>query len=129
MKFNKKFDRDFNFYLENSEKFNFCGEEIVVSSIDLQNGRSAKECFYFLDSLGKMLPCCEPEIFKKIITCKKSINLHLKMWADGWYDMLEPVEYYLNEFNGHIPKWVKKSLLKQKNKVGFKLHKNLFKQK
>jgi len=58
-----------------------------------------------------MVPCKEPELLKEVITCKKSINLHIKMWVDGYEDMMMGIEEYMKEFIDP-PIWVYNSFIK-----------------
>ena len=93
------------------EKFCFAGVEVPTPEFN-DGGRSAKEAFYIFDSTGKLPPCSQPSLLKAAITCKKAINLQLKMWVEGFEDMLEPVEYYMAEFF-QPPNWVEKSFRRQ----------------
>lgn len=112
MKFSKKFNRDYEFYLQNRDTFTFCGVGVEVKG-DLENGVSAKQSFQSFDTDGKVLPTNEPDLLKSIIVCKKSINLHIKMWVEGYDEMMEGVEFYLNIFVGDPPPWVEQSFRKQ----------------
>lgn len=113
-KYSLAFERDWEFYLKNSDKFTFCGENIEWP-FDV-NGLSAKECFFIYDSRGEIKKSCEIELLIKILTTKKAINLQIKQWAEGMYDMGEPIEYYLKEFI-EAPHWVEDGLRKQKLKA------------
>lgn len=111
--FGESFDRDWEFYFTNKEKFNFSGslpEEFIE---DLEEGYTGKECFYVYEAQGIKLSCKELKLLQEIVNCKRSVNLHLKMWSEGFSDMCEPIDYYLNEFIGQIPDWVKLSLKNQ----------------
>jgi hypothetical protein len=110
----RRFERDFLFYTQNRHKFSFCGIHIQVQE-DPQ-GVSAKEAFYALDTHGRQLPCREPNLLKEIITCKKSINLHIRSWAEGWTDVCEPLDTYLSEFT-NPPEWIERALGEQVVKV------------
>ena len=80
---------------------------------DPENGVTAKKAFHSFDTMGKSLPTNEPELLESILKCKKSINLHIKMWIEGYDDMMEDVEYYMKLFNGEPPSWVEDSFRKQ----------------
>ena len=112
MKYSKNFNRDYNFYLPNKGIFTFSGDRVDVP-VDMENGVSCKESFRSWDSMGKILPTKEPELLKSVIICKKSINLHIKMWVEGYGEMMEGVEFYMDLFQGEPPQWVENSFLKQ----------------
>ena len=116
MKYTKKFNRSYDFYLQNIDRFTFSGEQVTVLE-DLENGVSCKESFHSLDTYGKMLPTNQPKLLRSIIICKKSINLHIQMWVDGFEDMMEGIDYYTNLFEGNsTPTWVEKSFRRQLQK-------------
>jgi hypothetical protein len=68
------------------------------------------------ETKGEKLSCNDLVLLQELITSKGSINLHIKMWVDGWYDMLEPIGYYLDSFIGPVPEWIKNSILNQLRK-------------
>lgn len=106
----KPWELDFEFYLANSEKFVFFGSGLDERDFnDSLTGKTAKEAFKFLDSEGKVIPCKEIDILKKVITCKKSINFNIKQWSEGYPEFGEPIETYINEFI-NPPAWVEKAL-------------------
>ncbi|MEH2086127.1 hypothetical protein [Nostoc sp.] len=109
MKYSPQFERDYQFYLKNAEKFNFAPYQPIVEVSD--TGKDAKHCFWRLDSTGKLLPCSEPELLRSLLICKKSLGFHLKMWAEGFEEMGEEVDYYMSEFISP-PKWVRVALEK-----------------
>ena len=111
VKLSAKFNRDWDFYFGNREKFNFPGVEVPIPEFD-SGGMPAKEAFYIFDSTGKLPPCSQPGLLKAVITCKKAINLQLKMWVKGFLDMGEVIEYYMAEFF-QPPNWVEKSFRNQ----------------
>lgn len=87
-------------------------EDVIIPD---ENGFSAKECFWLWDSQGKVEPCREPELLKSILKCKGSINLHIKMWAEGIHEgtlfKFEFEEDFMKEFE--LPDWVKISVYNQ----------------
>ena len=109
MKYSKNFERDYQFYLTNAQKFNFAPDQPVIE--ESSDGKDAKYCFWKFDSTGEMLACNEPEILRALIICKKSVNFHLKMWASGFTDMEMNIDEYLAEFISS-PAWVKVSFEK-----------------
>lgn len=119
MHYSNNFERDFNFYNDNKEKFTFCGEEVLSFPYD-KNGLSAKDVFYKFDSTGKLLPTKEPELARLLLQCKKAINFQIKQWVEGYDDCLIGREEYLNEFIGEYPEWINKSFINQR----FKYYKN-----
>lgn len=84
MKYSKNFERDYNWYLKYKDRYTFDGTIDTADKVrvDLENGKSAKECFYVYDSRGKVIPTSEPELLFQIHKCKGSINFNIKMWAE-----------------------------------------------
>jgi hypothetical protein len=115
MKYTKNFNRDYQFYLDNSNNFSFAADYYPIITLDTK-GKSAKECFWLLDSQSISVPCSQPEELTKVLLCKKSVNFHIKLWAENYLDILEPIEYYLEEFIDP-PDWIEKSLVNQINKL------------
>lgn len=121
MKYSKRFQRDYAFYLANRDRFSFdgCaeyvnkkGESLIQESSD---GCSAKEAFYAYDSKGEINPTCEPGLLEELYRCKGSINLHISMWAEGRAEGTFPgveFEEYAKEV-GLLP-WVVDAVEKQK---------------
>lgn len=95
-------------------KFTFCGSSVESLDYD-ENGFSAKEVFYAMDSTGDRLPCREPELLRKVIIFKKSLNFHIKLWVDGFEDMRMGIDEYMSEFIDP-PSWVRKSFENQLKK-------------
>jgi hypothetical protein len=99
MKYSKEFERDYEWYLKNLDTFNFDGANTYINKKGLdiivpnEEGLTAKECFYLYDSQGIIEPCREPELYKQLLKCKGSVNLHIKMWAEdrakGYLPLLE----------------------------------------
>lgn len=86
-KFSDNFERDYDFYLKNLDNFKFCGTHTPkYEPIPDPNGKSAKEVFHSIDSSGKNLPTSEPELLKRLLATKASVNFHIKMWAEGRVD-------------------------------------------
>ncbi len=111
-KYSEKFEKDFNFYLNNKDKFKFAG--IVIDSFKFVfDGADAKLAFWTLDSKGKEVPCSEPELLREILICKKAINLQILMWAEGQDDCWIPISELLESFKGEIPEWVEKAIRNQ----------------
>lgn len=118
MKYNKNFERDYNFYLINIDNFKFSGKNLKDNLIYSETGKSAKETFYIFDSNGKIKPCFEIDILEKILNCKASINLHIKMWAEGWAECTlheDEILEIINDYN--CPEWVYKAIIVQKDKI------------
>jgi hypothetical protein len=142
--FSPQFERDYTFYLSNKDTFTFAGtnvkrdygiqfpgepepiekdddgnDQVVPFSIPYSpTGKSAKVCFYQLDSEGKCKTCSEPELLMEILRCKSSINLQIKIWAQSraeWtlakFELQEYMEFY------KAPDWVFKAIENQKLKI------------
>lgn len=108
--YSERFNEDYQFYTDNKDKFTFCGQELRVCVLE-EKGVDAKEAFYIYDTHGSIAGCKEPEAFRDIIRCKKSINWQIKQWVEGFYCMCEPFSYYTKEFI-NPPYWVEESLKK-----------------
>lgn len=114
-KYSDQFETDWNFYLQNKDKFIFCGEDVLLWEYN-EKGNTAKECFYKFDSTGKKTPCTEPALLRAIVICKKSINWHIKQYAEGCADGLFFFNELINEFISP-PEWVEKALRNQTNRI------------
>lgn len=115
MKYSKRFERDYNFYIKNLERFSFCGKKdnefidkkgnpIVIYD---DEGINAKEAFYVYESRGEICKTNEPELLLALHRCKASINLHINLWAEGRRDGTFPrIEWknYAKEIG--FPVWV-----------------------
>lgn len=138
--FSPAFERDYTFYLSNKDTFTFAGSDLKKDygiqfpgepePFDEEGkplpftvpysatGKSAKVCFYQLDSEGKCKPCSEPELLVEILRCKASVNLNIKIWAQSRaeytlskVELLEYIEFY------KAPEWVLKAIENQKLKI------------
>lgn len=87
MKFSKKYERDYEFYYKNRKNFIFCGTRVPkYQAIFDENGKSAKEVFYIIDSTGKNSPTNEPELLNELLLTKASVNFQIKQWREGFLD-------------------------------------------
>lgn len=93
-KYNKNFERDFNFYFRmrniydfdgSLNYFNNKGNEIVIYD---KSGVNAKEAFYQYDSNGKITPTKHPNLLCILLKVKGSVNLHIKMYAEDRANLL-----------------------------------------
>jgi hypothetical protein len=142
--FSPQFERDYTFYLSNKDEFTFAGTdtkkdygiqfpgepEPIEKDEDGKDvtvkfpipysptGKSAKVCFYQLDSEGKCKPCSEPQLLVEILRCKASVNLNIKTWAQSRaeftlskFELLE----YLEQCKA--PEWVFRAIENQKLKI------------
>ena len=122
-KYSDNFERDYKFYYENIKHFNFCGTLTPkFKAIEDVNGKTAKEVFYLIDSTGKNYSTCEPKLLNELLTCKASVNFHIKQWAEGRADGTLPyhefagngetleweVEITKHKYFGWLPNWIKK---------------------
>lgn len=116
-RYSSNFERDYQFYLLNLDRFDFSGNPYIQVKYD-KNGKDAKHCFWKYDSTGKVLPCVDPELFQKLVTCKGSVNLHIEMWAEGranGISMRFEFEEYLKEINA--PEWILTAMDRQTYKL------------
>ena len=87
MKYSKKFEDDYKFYLRVKDVFNFDGSDCYINKkgIDIiqhdVKGKTAKECFYLYDSNGIIAKTSEPFELRELLKTKGSVNLHIKMYA------------------------------------------------
>jgi hypothetical protein len=117
-KYSKKFEEDWSFY--NRQVFDLLSKNI--KNIGDENGHSAKECFFHLDSSGQFLPCREKELLQKIVNSKVSFNLQIKMWAEGIADLtldIEELREYCEYFQ--CPHWAFSAVINQASSIISKL--------
>jgi hypothetical protein len=104
MKYSKGFERDYQFYLSNLDKFNFCGTLNPNFEAIINGELSAKECFFFIESQGKNYPCSEPLLLNKLLLCKAGINFQIKQWAEARQEGTLPlVEFSKNAIYSYYP--------------------------
>ena len=139
-KFSPQFERDYTFYLVNKNHFTFPGSyikkdygiqfnedkekidkdgNVVPFNIPFsKKGKSAKVCFFSLDSTGKSKSCSEPELLVEILTCKAAVNLQIKIWAQSRAEYtisLSEIKEYMDFYKA--PDWVLKAIENQKLKI------------
>src|SRR5690348_16365156 len=126
MKYSKRFERDYDFYIKNLDFFDFCGKKdsefvdkngnsLVVFDDD---GVSAKEAFYGYESFGKILKTKEADLLLRLHKCKASINLHIEMWSEGRAEGTLPrIEFDTFAKASGFLKWIVKAVESQKWKV------------
>lgn len=108
MKYSDNFVRDVRFYFRNRHRFVFFGG-VVRQPPYSRKGVSGIEAFRLFDSNGRLVPTKHPRLFVALMRTKKSINWHIKEWADGFEDMFESVLYYVYQFVDPPP-WIRCSL-------------------
>ena len=123
MKYSKKFEQDYNWYLSVSELFNFDGCDCYINKKGKDviqydsDGLTAKECFYLYDSRGETRKTKEPKELHLLLKTKGSVNLHIKMYAeDRAKGRLPKIEFesMVKEFNA--PDWFYDAVENQKYK-------------
>ena len=87
------------------------GHEVGIDIQGDPEGYTGLECYFMLDSQGKILPCREIEKLKKVMRGKQSWNLQVKMWAEDIGMLLMPEE--LHEYCKGLPDWIEKATLNQ----------------
>lgn len=111
--YSKNFERDFEFYQNNLDLFDFSGSPAPGVVYDPE-GPSAKRCFHIFDSEGKLKPCSEPELLSRLLLAKASVNWHIKAWAEGRADGTFPgIEFYPFLESIGAPDWVTKAVNRQ----------------
>ena len=130
MKYNKNFERDYDFYLSCKDIFTFAGEDLK-NKIQFPNdqnseyefpyhekGNTAKKCFYLFDSNGKKSSCSEPELLLQLFNCKVAVNLQIKIWSEAIAngdELFSEISSYLEELSA--PDWVIKAVKNQSLKI------------
>lgn len=120
MKFSKRFNNDFSWYLKVRNVYNFDGHGPRTIQYD-RKGLTGKKAFYYFDTYGKLESTKHPELLQRLLQTKGSINLHIKMYAEGRAEGTLP----LNEFeeiceNIKAPDWFYFAVERQKNKIYMK---------
>lgn len=102
--------RDIAFYERSADIFNFAGRPAPQFPYD-PAGLEAPECFQLFDSTGQIRPAREPERVARMVVAKASINLHIKMWAQG----ISMGLFHPSEFRNFLapcdpPDWIWKAI-------------------
>ena len=117
MQYSNTFERDWSFYLNSQQIFTFCGKtdrELWQKVVSCSTGKTAKECFYSLDSKGKVVPCSEPDILYVVLRTKAAVNLQIAQWAEMVAGgVLWPFEMKEIDHIYQLPDWVIKAVYKQ----------------
>jgi hypothetical protein len=123
VRYSPSFERDWTFYLNSRSTFEFCGktdEEIKAKIIPDPSGRSAKECFLFLDGRGEIVPCSEPDLLFEVLRVKAGINWQIRQWAEMLSGgVLMPSELVECRDAYHLPPWVLGGVLGQAVRLGW----------
>ncbi len=106
-KYKNRFNRDWEFYLRHIDSFAFSGAIPKEFEYD-PDGPDAKATFYHWESDCILFPTSEPELLQKVHTTKGAVNFHIKLWADGYSELFEPVDSYLDSFD-NPPHWIRKA--------------------
>ena len=123
MKYSKKFERDYKWYVSVADIFSFDGTRDYYNKKGIkliqfnENGKTAKECFYLYDTSGIVKTTCEPDKLKTLLRAKGSVNLHIKMYAEdrakGYLPKIE-FDKICNEYD--LPIWFVNAVENQKKK-------------
>src|SRR6185312_10751632 len=106
-KYSNRFNEDYDFYMYNIEKLNFCGSHVDLVE---KGNLDVKKAFFLWDSQGRITNCENPELLRKLIITKKSVNLHIKMWAEGRLEMTLPIcDWETIQIEFMLPDWAIKS--------------------
>lgn len=116
MKYSKNFIRDFNWLLSVRHEFSFsgsCDREIVFDC----KGLDGKKAFHIYDSTGKLRPTRHPNMVRTLLRTKASVNLHIKMYAEGRADGTFPKFEFLQMCEKiKAPDWFFEAVERQKIK-------------
>jgi len=116
-KYSKAFERDWQFYVACLDLFTFSGKPAPMISVDVA-GADAKRCFHRYDSTGRMPACRDPGLLRRVLIAKGSVNLHIKMWAEGLTEgtLTRPeLEDFLSSINA--PSWVLEATLRNRARL------------
>jgi len=83
-------------------------------------GVNGIKAFWLFDTKGRYVPTRHPHLFETLVKTKKSVNWYIKEYGDGFFDMLEPISYYLNRFV-RPPDWIETAL---KNAIAHQIKAN-----
>jgi hypothetical protein len=120
IRYSPAFNRDWDFYYNQRHQFTFagCNIEIQYNFESSEQGKTAKECFFYLDSQGKKFSCSEFKLLIEILTCKAALNLQIEIWsqsrAEGTLPLFE-LQEYMEYFQ--CPDWVLKAIENQRLKI------------
>lgn len=116
MKYSKRFDEDWEFYVKNKQRLTFYGGNDVLNENENGKAVTSKEFFHRYDSQGVKgvagLKCENLAEVNEVLRFKKSLNWHIKNWAEGYEDCLQGVDEYL-EILDSPPNWVRNALIGQ----------------
>jgi hypothetical protein len=132
MNFSKNFERDYKLYLTNSFHFSSCDIKEKYNKFKYsETGKTAKECFYILDSTGKYEECSELDTLYSLLNCKASLNLQIKLWAEEIEELLTGKKQIKQntvlaigilleiQKEYQLPEWVIKAITKQTSCCNF----------
>jgi hypothetical protein len=132
MVFSKNFERDYKLYSANRFNFSACDIKEKYNKFKYsENGKTAKECFYILDSTGKYEECSELDMLYNLLNCKASLNLQIKLWAEEIEELLISKEQIKEntalaigilleiQKEYQLPEWVIKAITKQTSYPNF----------
>lgn len=106
MKYSAAFERDWAFYTANLDTMSFSGSPAPTVAHD-PDGPDAKRAFHDYDSRGVLRATSEPDLLRRVLVTKASVNLHVRMWAEGIADATllgRELEGFKQEFGA--PQWV-----------------------
>lgn len=115
MKIPKSAQRDFKFLVE--ADLHGIGVGIGCETPMDNNGVSAMEAWFMLDTYGKRVPCREPHELDAAISGKASWNLQIKEWATDLADGLLLKMGELSEYTQGCPPWVFKATVNQAQRI------------
>ena len=92
-------------------------EDSAIAELATDSGRSALDCYFLFDAHGKMAACREPDLFRKVLRGKKSVNLQIKLWAEDMADGLLLRQVELVEYVHGWPGWVLRAVMEQAGRI------------
>ena len=114
MKYKNNFNRDFSWYIKVRNEFKFDGR-LPRDIIYDREGIDGKKAFFIFDSQGQLKPTKHPELLRRLLLTKGSINLHIKMYAEDRAKGVLPKILFDEICEGiESPDWFEKAVEKQK---------------
>ena len=81
-------------YCRNLDALSFSGSPAPRVEFD-PDGPTAKRAFLLYDSQGRLGTTSQPELLQRVLASKASLNLHVRMWAEGVTEgTLMPVDVF-----------------------------------
>jgi hypothetical protein len=116
------FERDWAFYTANAAAFDFSGS-YPPDVVHDPAGPNAKRAFHAYDSRGVLQATSEPDLLRRVLVCKASVNLHVRMWAEGVVDgTMLPSDFAQIQQDMSPPPWLFEAVERQAQRLRANRH-------